>query len=111
MGVNTHLPPPPGPQPSLKNYEEYTHQLFLFLTFSSQVSVEVSCASLHSYRVSLISGRASSTFTLKYTGCLSNKKYLIYCLPKPATVAQHVEHPLVIGKVTGSNLGPTPSHN
>ena len=26
-------------------------------------------------------------------------------------VAQHVAHPLVIGKVIGSNLGPTPRHN
>ena len=26
----------------------------------------------------------------------------------PATVAQHVAYPLVVGKVIGSNLGPTP---
>ena len=24
-----------------------------------------------------------------------------------ATVAQHLAHPLVVGKITGSNLGPT----
>ena len=29
----------------------------------------------------------------------------------PATVAQHVAHPLVVGKVIGSNLDPTPRHN
>ncbi len=29
----------------------------------------------------------------------------------PATVAQHVAHPLVVGKVIGSNLNPTPRHN
>ena len=30
---------------------------------------------------------------------------------RPATVAQHVAHPLVVGKVIGSNLGPTLCHN
>ena len=29
----------------------------------------------------------------------------------PATVAQHVAYPLVVGKVIGSNLGQTPRHN
>ena len=31
--------------------------------------------------------------------------------PQPATVAQHVAHPLVVRKVIGSNLGPKPRHN
>ena len=30
---------------------------------------------------------------------------------QPATVAQQVAHPLVVRKVIGSNLGPTPRHN
>ena len=30
---------------------------------------------------------------------------------KPATVAEHVAHPLVVGKVIGLNLGPTPRQN
>ena len=30
---------------------------------------------------------------------------------KPATVAQHVAHSLVVGKVMGLNLGTTPRHN
>ena len=29
----------------------------------------------------------------------------------PATMAQHVAHPLFVGEVIGSNLGPTPRHN
>ncbi len=32
-------------------------------------------------------------------------------IKKPATVAQHVAHPLVVEKVIGSNLGSTPRHN
>ena len=35
----------------------------------------------------------------------------LYNTWEPATVAQHVAHPLVVGKVIGSNLGPTPRHN
>ena len=30
---------------------------------------------------------------------------------KPATIGQHVKHPLVVGEVLGSNLGTTPHHN
>ena len=28
----------------------------------------------------------------------------------PTTLAQHVAHPLIVGEVIGSNLGPTPHH-
>ena len=28
----------------------------------------------------------------------------------PRTIAQHVAHPLIVGEVIGSNLGPTPHH-
>ena len=44
---------------------------------------------------------------LKIDGVLGNMCYMLFPVRNPATVA----HPLVAGKVIGSNFGPTPSHN
>ena len=42
---------------------------------------------------------------------LASRAFRLLIVSRPATVAQHVAHPLVVGEMIGSNLGPTPRHN
>ena len=41
----------------------------------------------------------------------SDRQTLNLIIFKNSTVDQHVAHPLVVGYLMGSNLGPTPRHN
>ena len=46
-----------------------------------------------------------------YQVCIPFRILLHHHSFSPATVAQHVAHQLVVGKVIGSNLGLTPRHD
>ena len=61
----------------------------------------------------IVTGKSVCPFTNQVVLNFLEKKFMILLSYSsiPATVAQHVAHPLVVGKVIGSNLGPTPRHN
>ena len=60
--------------------------------------------------VGIFTSGVTIRFVVPSLAALTNST-LSYMYKIPATVAQHVAHPLVVGKVIGSNLGPTPRHN